>query len=78
LVDIPPPSPAPRPCPAVSIAPRRLYVTLAVPLAGRAIKARIPFPGGTVPVGPRTTRRPIPACTLRPRDVVRLHLAIPR
>lgn len=59
VVDFPPPSPAPMPCPAVGLAPRPVWVTLAAPLAGRSIKGRIPFPGSTVPVGPRTTRRPI-------------------
>ena len=126
LVDFPPlGSDPPLPCPASLPAPRPMYVTLAAPLAGRAIKGRIAFAGTTAPTGPpthppeqpddlirvprvvgfsvwearrliwrnglnveiRLTRRPVarphviaqgPAGRLKPRQVVRLHVAIPR
>jgi len=52
LIDFPPPSIEPMPCPAVLLSPRQAYVTLAAPLAGRAIKGRISFPGTTVAIGP--------------------------
>lgn len=125
VVDFPPPSLEPRPCPAVGSPPRAAYVTLAEPLAGRAIKGRVPFPGTTVAIGPsryppaqpqefvrvprvvglsvwearriiwrsglniqiRRSRRAVarsyvigqaPVGPLHPRQVVRLHVAIPR
>ncbi len=53
LVDFPPPSSdPPLPCPASLPGPRPVYVTLAAPLAGRAIKGRAAFGGTTVPIGP--------------------------
>lgn len=56
LVDFPPPGgDPPLPCPALLPAPRPMYVTLAAPLAGRAIKGRIAFPGSTAPVVRRRT-----------------------
>lgn len=55
LVDFPPPGgDPPLPCPAVLPAPRPMYLMLAAPLAGRAVKGRIAFAGSTVPIGPPT------------------------
>jgi hypothetical protein len=69
VVDLPPPG-APRlSCPLSLGPPRPAYVTLAAPLAGRAIKGRIADPSATVPVGPPAAS-PVPDGAIRVPRVV--------